>query len=41
MCAALESPRENTAITAFEQLFLERGLPGAIRSRTAAMSACT
>src|SRR5512132_303735 len=32
MCEALESTREDTAITAFEQLFLERGLPGAIRS---------
>ena len=32
MCEALESTREDTAITAFEQLFLERGLPSAIRS---------
>jgi transposase InsO family protein len=32
MCEALESTREDTAITAFEQLFLERGLPTAIRS---------
>lgn len=32
MCEALESTREHTAITAFEQLFLERGLPAAIRS---------
>jgi transposase InsO family protein len=32
MCEALESTREDTAITAFEQLFLERGLPAAIRS---------
>src|SRR5512134_251197 len=32
MCEALESTREDTAITAFEQLFLERGLPGAIRT---------
>jgi transposase InsO family protein len=32
LCEALESTREDTAITAFEQLFLERGLPGAIRS---------
>ena len=32
MCEALESTREQTAITAFEQLFLERGLPAAIRS---------
>jgi hypothetical protein len=27
LCEALESTREDTAITAFEQLFLERGLP--------------
>jgi transposase InsO family protein len=32
LCEALESTREDTAITAFEQLFLERGLPTAIRS---------
>jgi transposase InsO family protein len=32
LCEALESTREDTAITAFEQLFLERGLPLAIRS---------
>jgi hypothetical protein len=32
MCEALESTREATAITAFEQLFRERGLPSAIRS---------
>jgi len=32
MCEALESTREDIAITAFEQLFLERGLPAAIRS---------
>src|SRR5206468_5793975 len=32
LCEALESTREDTAITAVEQLFLERGLPGAIRS---------
>ena len=32
LCEALESTRENLAITAFEQLFAERGLPGAIRS---------
>jgi transposase InsO family protein len=32
LCEALESTRENTAITAFEQLFLERGLPLSIRS---------
>jgi transposase InsO family protein len=32
LCEALESTREDPAITAFEQLFLERGLPRAIRS---------
>jgi transposase InsO family protein len=32
LCEALESTREQLAITAFEQLFLERGLPQAIRS---------
>jgi len=32
LCEALQSTREDTAITAFEQLFLERGLPAAIRS---------
>ena len=32
LCEALESTREDPAITAFQQLFLERGLPGAIRS---------
>jgi len=32
LCEALESTREDTAITAFEQLFLERGLPCAIQS---------
>ena len=32
VCEALDSTREDTAITAFEQLFLERGLPMAIRS---------
>ena len=32
LCEALESTREDTAITAFEQLFVERGLPLAIRS---------
>ena len=32
MCEALESTREEPAITAFEQLFRERGLPTAIRS---------
>ena len=32
MCEALESTAEDTAVTAFEQLFLERGLPAAIRS---------
>jgi len=32
MCEALESVREELAFTAFERLFQERGLPGAIRS---------
>jgi transposase InsO family protein len=32
LCEALESVREEPAIGAFEQLFRERGLPGAIRS---------
>jgi transposase InsO family protein len=32
LCEALESTREDWAITAFEQLFQERGLPEAIRS---------
>jgi len=32
LCEALDSTREDPVITAFEQLFLERGLPAAIRS---------
>lgn len=32
LCEALESAREDTAITAFEKLFCERGPPAAIRS---------
>jgi len=32
LCEALDSTREDPAITAFEHLFRERGLPGAIRS---------
>ena len=32
LCEALDSTREDTACTAFERLFRERGLPGAIRS---------
>ena len=32
LCEALESTREDIAITAFEQLFRQRGLPQAIRS---------
>ena len=32
LCEALESTREDLAITAFERLFAERGLPKAIRS---------
>jgi transposase InsO family protein len=32
LCEALESTREDPTITAFEQLFIERGLPQAMRS---------
>src|SRR5207247_8605439 len=32
LCEALDSTREASAVTAFEQLFEERGLPQAIRS---------
>lgn len=32
LCEALDSTREDLAITAFEQLFRDRGLPDAIRS---------
>lgn len=32
LCEAMESTKEAPTITAFEQLFRERGLPGAIRS---------
>jgi transposase InsO family protein len=32
LCEALQSTRQDLAVTAFEQLFLERGLPAAIRS---------
>lgn len=32
LCEALEATREEPAIAAFERLFRERGLPGAIRS---------
>jgi len=32
LCEALESTREDTAFTAFQRLFCERGLPQAIRS---------
>ena len=32
LCEAMESNAEKTAITAFERLFKERGLPQAIRS---------
>jgi transposase InsO family protein len=32
LCEALDSTREDTAVTAFEQLFAERGMPLAIRS---------
>jgi transposase InsO family protein len=32
LCEALDSTREDTAFTAFERMFRERGLPAAIRS---------
>ena len=32
LCEALESTREDPVVTAFERLFLERGLPDAIRT---------
>jgi transposase InsO family protein len=32
MCEALQSTREETAFTAFQRLFEERGLPDAIRT---------
>ena len=32
LCEALQSTRQDLTVTAFEQLFLERGLPAAIRS---------
>jgi len=32
LCEAMESTREDTAVTAFKQLFEDRGLPAAIRS---------
>jgi transposase InsO family protein len=32
LCEALDSVREDTAVTAFQQLFHERGMPAAIRS---------
>ncbi len=38
LCEALDSVREDTAITAFQQLFLERGLPGAFAPTTACRS---
>src|ERR1700694_5612235 len=38
LCEALESTRENLAVTAFEQLFQECGLPQAIRSDMACRS---
>ena len=40
LCEAMESTREATAITAFEALFKERGLPGAIRSDNGVPFAC-
>jgi hypothetical protein len=36
ICEALESTREESAITACDQLFLERGLPRTIRVRAPA-----
>ena len=39
LCEVLESTREDTAVTAFEQLFLERGLPSAIRPDNGVSSA--
>ena len=38
LCEALDSTREDTAITAFEQLFLERGLPAPSAPTTACRS---
>ena len=32
MCEALDTTREDVAVTAFERLFADRGLPQAIRS---------
>lgn len=40
LCEALESTQESTAITAFESLFRERGLPSAIRSDNGVPFAC-
>lgn len=41
LCEALESTREETAFTAFERLFYERGLPGAIRFRQRSSVFCS
>jgi transposase InsO family protein len=41
MCEALDSVREETAFTAFESLFKERGLPFAIRSENGVPFAST
>ncbi|MGD0480887.1 MAG: integrase core domain-containing protein [Terracidiphilus sp.] len=40
LCEALESTREVLALTAFERLFKERGLPAAIRSDNGVPFAC-
>lgn len=40
LCEALESTQESTAITAFDMLFKERGLPSSIRSDNGVPFAC-
>jgi len=40
VCEALESTRENTGITAPEQLFFEHGRPAATRSGNGVPFAC-
>src|SRR3546814_15418803 len=40
LCEALASTREDTAITAFEQLFQERGMPHAIRADKIGRASC-
>ena len=39
MCGALDTTREDVAVTAFERLFADRGLPQAIRSDNAVLFA--